>query len=300
MTPEPARPDELPLAFRLLFQHSAPPEREARAANALDLVRRGELDPQGLFVTRDRDRLLGAILCLPVPGAGALLWPPQCVVTVGRDALEDGLLRHASAWLRGQGVRVAQALLSADEAPLADALPRNGFAHVAVLWFLRHDLSLPTQRDANARLRYQPYNPSDPGRFHRTLQKTYENTLDCPELNGARGVEDVVAGHRAAGRFDPHLWSLAWANDVPVGVLLLTPAPDTPDWELSYVGVVPEARRRGFGRELLFKALTDARAGGAASLTLSVDGRNRPAWELYRRLGFTPYDRREVFLAVWK
>ena len=50
----------------------------------------------------------------------------------------------------------------------------------------------------------------------------------------------------------------------------------------------------------MFKALSEARAAGASSLTLSVDARNRPAWDLYRRLGFAPYDRREVFLAVWK
>ncbi len=33
---------------------------------------------------------------------------------------------------------------------------------------------------------------------------------------------------------------------------------------------------------------------------LSVDARNRPAWELYHGLGFELFDRREVFLAVWK
>ena len=300
-TPEPVRPDELAAAFRLLFQHFAPPDRETRTANALNLVNRGELDPQGLWVVRDRGQLLGAVFCLPVPGASALVWPPQCTLTCRRDALEDGLLRHASAWLRARGVRVAQALLSAEEARLADALPRNGFAHIAPLWFLRHDLALaPHLLDTPVRLDYRSYDPSDSFLFHQTLQYTYEGTLDCPELNGVRGVDEVVAGHRAAGRFDPDLWTLALADGRPVGVLLLSESPDTGDWETSYVGVVPSARRRGFGQELMLKALAEARAGGAASLTLSVDGRNRPAWDLYRRLGFEPYDRREVFLAVWR
>ena len=140
-TPELVRPDELPAAFRLLFQHSLPAERESRTANALGLVRRGELDPQGLFVMRDGGALLGAVFCLPVPGAGALVWPPQCVPGEHRPALEDALLRHASGWLRARHVKAAQALLSAEEARFADALPRNGFAHVAALWFMRHDLS---------------------------------------------------------------------------------------------------------------------------------------------------------------
>jgi len=96
------------------------------------------------------------------------------------------------------------------------------------------------------------------------------------------------------------LWLLALVDGLPVGVLLLTRSPETLDWEISYVGVVPEARGRGFGRELVLKALAAAQTGGAPYLTLSVDARNHPARELYRVLGFEVYDRREVFLAVWK
>jgi ribosomal-protein-alanine N-acetyltransferase len=62
--------------------------------------------------------------------------------------------------------------------------------------------------------------------------------------------------------------------------------------------VVPEARRRGVGRELVRKALFEAKAAGVPSVGLSVDDRNAPARELYRRLGFEPVERREVFLAV--
>ena len=195
---------------------------------------------------------------------------------------------------------MAQALLTADEARFADALPRNGFAHVAALWFLRHELSVPPRPPRPIRLDCRPYDPSNSTLFHQTLRHTYEGTLDCPELNDAHDVEDVVAGHRSLGKFDPDLWSLALADGVPVGVLMLAESPDTRDWEVSYVGVVPEARRRGFGRELMLRAFSKARAAGTPSLGLSVDGRNRPAWDLYLDLGFAPYDCREVFLAVWK
>ena len=301
MTPEPVRAAELLAAFRLLFQHVAGSERDARVVNALGLAERGELDVQGLFVVRGRAGLLGAILCLPVPGASALVWPPQCVPDVQCEAREDALLRHAAGRLRGLGVKVAQALLSVEEARRAAALPRNGFAHVGALWFLRHDLSsIPFRRGGMAPLEYQPYDAANPAAFHQTLQDTYQQTLDCPELNGAREVDEVVAGHRAAGKFDPRLWFLALAGGRPVGVLMLTESPETLDWEASYVGVVPAARRRGFGRELMLKALAEARAAGAPSLTLSVDARNQPARDLYRDLGFESYDRREVFLAVWK
>ncbi len=210
-------------------------------------------------------------------------------------------------WLRGRGVKVAQALLSPEEARFAAALPRNRFPHVTQLCFLRYDLraltrpgSPITRSGPPIPLDYQSYDPADPAVFQWTLQRTYEGTLDCPELNGARGVEDVIAGHQGHGRFDPALWLLALAEGEPIGVLLLTASADSGDWETSYVGVVPEARRRGFGRELMHQALAEARAAGAETLTLSVDARNRPAAELYHDLGFETFDRREVFLAVWK
>ena len=61
---------------------------------------------------------------------------------------------------------------------------------------------------------------------------------------------------------------------------------------------VKEARKLGFGKEIVRKALVDARVAEAESLTLSVDARNNPAWNLYLRLGFEAYERREAFLAI--
>ena len=79
---------------------------------------------------------------------------------------------------------------------------------------------------------------------------------------------------------------------------MLAVLPEAGVWEISYLGVVRELRRRGFGIELTLKALLDARAGGASQLTLSVDSRNEAARSMYRKLGFEPYGQREVYLAV--
>ena len=148
-------------------------------------------------------------------------------------------------------------------------------------------------------LRFRPYDPDDPSLFHQTLARTYEQTLDCPEVNGARTVEEVVQGLQAQGGYDPARWWLALQAGRPVGVLVVTEGPEGGDWEVAYMGVVPEARRSGFGRAILLHALVEAKAAGVARVTLSVDARNRPAWDLYRGLGFEPVDRRAVYLAVW-
>jgi mycothiol synthase len=305
-TPRSARTDEWADAFRLVFGALAPDERERRVANALNLVSLGELDPKGIFVLRGPAEMLGALVCLPVPGASALVWPPGIAGREGGgkrpsspSTLEDCLVHHAVGWLRQRGVKLAQSLLAPEEAFLAAPLERNGFAHVTNLWYMRHGLELSARHlDTPVRLDFDTV--ADNPLFGPTLLRTYEQTLDCPEVSGVRTLEEVLEGHRAQGRYDPDRWWLARLGTDPVGVLIVAEMPETGDWEVAYMGVVPEARRRGFGRELLLHALTEARAAGVPRVTLSVDARNLPAWELYRGLGFEPCEMRVVHLAVWR
>ena len=44
--------------------------------------------------------------------------------------------------------------------------------------------------------------------FAETILQTYRDSLDCPGLNGVRQIEDIIAGHKASGEFDPALWFL--------------------------------------------------------------------------------------------
>jgi mycothiol synthase len=301
LTVEPARPGELEAAFRLLFQYLPGEERDRRAANAQHLVRQGELDPAGVLVARGRGALLGAMASTTVPGAGGLVWPPQALAGLDQASVEDELVRHAEAFLRRRGAKLAQSLLQPADVRLGAALERNGYRHVTSLWYMRHHLELSAGLLRTAEhLRYQAYDDGDSELFHQTLLRTYEGTADCPEVNGVRTISEVIEGHRAQGKHNPGRWWLAENAGRPVGVLLLTDMPEWGGWDVSYVGVLPEARRRGVGRELMQKALLEAKAGGAGQLTLSVDNRNGPAWDLYRGLGFEPFDRREVFVAIWR
>src|SRR5438105_3751168 len=137
---EVARPEDLAPAFRLMFQHLAADDREASVANALHLVSQGELERAGILVVRHDRRVVGALVCIPLRGASALFWPPQTEEDPGSPAVADLLLQHAGAWLRQRGVKISQALLTADETHLAEPLLRNGFAHVTRLHYMRHDL----------------------------------------------------------------------------------------------------------------------------------------------------------------
>lgn len=292
-----ARDEELPAAFDLIFRHLAPAERNVRVTGAVELVRRHELDSDGILVVRAGTGICGAMVSLPIPGASALVWPPQAIGPSRlATAVEDALVRAALVWQRRRGAKLAQALLAPRDVSLAAPLERNGFTHVTGLWYLRHPLRPRTEIGGDS-LTYQTYDQCDAAIFHRTLLETYTDTLDCPELGGVRTLEEVIAGHRGQGSFDPGRWWLAWQERRPVGVLLLTELPEAEGLDLSYLGIVPAARRRGIGTTLTEKALREAELRGAMQLTLAVDARNLPAWQLYRALGFEAFERREVYLA---
>ena len=148
----------------------------------------------------------------------------------------------------------------------------------------------------DVRCRFQTFAECDRNVFEQTLLRSYEGTLDCPEVNGVRTIGEIIAGHQSQGLHDPGRWWLASVATAPVGVLLATAMPHGEGWDLAYLGLVPEARRHGYGREMTLKALCEARAADALQMTLSVDVRNRPAWQLYRSVGFEPVDERAVFL----
>jgi ribosomal protein S18 acetylase RimI-like enzyme len=262
-------------------------------------MRQGELDPAGVIVVAASETLLGAMVCLPVAGATALVWPPQVVTSGAQREIEDRLMTHAIAWLRQRGAKLGQTLLAPEESQLAAALKRHDFVHITNLWYMRHNLrSLPARSPAAPVLTYQTYRDCDRALFHQVLWRTYEQTRDCPEVNGVRTLEEIVAGHQAQGLYNPEHWWLAQQAGQPVAALLVAELPEQ-GWDLSYVGVVPEARRRGIGQALTRKALDEARAAGAPQLTLAVDTRNLPAWNLYRHLAFEPFEQREVYLAIW-
>src|SRR5262245_41993825 len=293
-----ARLEERALALEIALQHLPADERQTRLAAVMRLLEAGELDACGIFLARDAGQLRGAVVCMPLAGAGGLVWPPQTLPGPQSEQVEDALLRAAKEYLGDHGARLAQVLLSPEESSYTPALERNGFQFLARLDYLRHDLSAPPESPPCADpFAFHTYDEESAPAFHRALADSYQGTLDCPELNGLRSIDEIIAGHKAQGAFDPRLWWLACEGTRPVGVLLTTKL-DESTWDLSYVGVVPQARRRGLGRRLTQLALSQAHQAGARQLTVAVDQRNEPARKLYARLGFQLANSRDVYLAI--
>jgi ribosomal protein S18 acetylase RimI-like enzyme len=321
-----ALPAEREAVLNVLLRAIPPDERTGRVAQLLEQMACGTIAPLTLLVARTLDgAILGSAIAQPLPGAGAVVWPPQLVGADDQATVEDALLNAIVDGLRRGGTKLAQAFLAFD-APAA-ALERHGFRRVTEVWYLRRDLRTPPQSgdarntaeaDPNSdrlewyvppspfrkgggglsrRFNLISYENCNPGAFQQTLMHTYTGSLDAPELNGVRTADETIASLQA-GAPDLERWWLAESDGRPVGVLLLADGLDAQAWEISYVGVVPEARGKGIGQAILERAIDFATSAGRTALTLIVDARNRPALALYNALGFRKYETRQVYLRI--
>ncbi len=207
------------------------------------------------------------------------------------------MVQAVLAWCRARGGKLAQAILPPADAERAAPLVGQGFGRITQLLYLEHSLNVLPAAPARAPV-FVPF-ATEEALFRQTLARSYEGTLDCPELNGVRTIEEVLAGYRAAGAGRPAGWWLLRDGGEPAGVLLLTEMREDAAWDLSYIGVVPEHRRRGLGHAAVCHALQTAQAAGAVQMLLAVDRRNAPARRLYASLGFRQTELRDVYLYVF-
>ncbi|MEO1007963.1 MAG: GNAT family N-acetyltransferase [Planctomycetota bacterium] len=215
------------------------------------------------------------------------------------------------AGLPGQPVGIVQSLPATEEIWAVQSLEAAGWQVVGELAYLRRPIVLPDFLEesgaAGAELprgvELEPVRATDATddelrRVLEGLERSYEDTMDCPGLCGLRSTADILASHAAIG--DPALaiWRVVAAGGRPEGAMLLAGLADQRCYELVYVGVSPALRQRGLGSALLRRALGTLanRLGPAAarrwSLRCAVDVANLPATRLYQRLGFRAFDYR--------
>ena len=291
-------------ALGILYRRVPATLRPQLIANALAEAKAGRVDLSGLWVARRRGRLLGALLTQPLAGRAAAVWAPEVDTAWGRAALASALIRAALDDLKARGFRIAQALVDGS-APRTAALDliRGGLPKVAALTYMHRDTARPIgltfPRSEVPCFEWRPFGSETEAEFRAVLQATYDGSLDMPELEGIRSLDDVLASHKAAGRFDPSRWRVGTLPGEPeaAAILLLSEVPDRPAWEVAYLGLTLPARGRGLGRSALAYALDLARPS-VPRLELAVDDRNHPARHLYDVAGFIPFDRRMVHLAI--
>jgi len=304
---EPAAGELRRKALRILLQELPEEEREQQIADLIDDRYAASFPLDGLLAAFDSDRLQGAVLFMLQPDGTGFVWPPRTSPVVssavaGRSA--DALLQAVSQRLDAANVWLGQCIVDPDDKGRA-TLSRNGYPHLTDLLYLQRpmrtqlpDFDLRETLDVS---RPDPNDDEHAARFAAVIEQTYQGSLDCADLNGMRSGVEAVAGHKAIGTLLRNGWFLFCHGGVPVGVLIFADQPEQDAWELVYMGVVPEARGNGFGREMLLHGLSAAaRDSGRRRVLLAVDATNHFARSLYDEAGFDVLDVKSVHVRPGK
>lgn len=237
----------------------------------------------------DQHRLLGAALLQFLAGRAATLFPPQLVEGADETAA-DMLLQAALAAAREHGVKLVQCLLLTAEAVTLARLGRHGIHKLAELAYLYCESEhFPTEPPPGP-LVFEPYRACDRQRLMAVVEATYRGTLDCPALNGVRTADEVLEGYEFACGKELSLWHVVHYGGREAGCLLVASYGGGQACELTYMGLVPECRGQGLGRQMVQHALWLARQAGGARMVAAVDLANTPALRLYLSAGFSAWD----------
>ena len=278
-----ARPDEVPAALAIILGAGGVPASDQQVADFLQLAAQREIDVRDLWIASANNRTLWALLPILSPGHTALLFIPS----PRPEAVDVGPLVEAVCQsVTGRGALLAQVLLDPTDQPGRARFTELGFREMAELLYLHCGLGPDTTAVAlPENFAWQTYTDQTHPLFERAILESYQQSLDCPGLNGLREIGDVIAGHKASGEFDPRFWFVLMEREEPRGVVLVSHVPRTDMAELVYLGLTPQVRGRGIGDLLMRHALLTLREMKLARLTLAVDAQNRPALQLYYRHG---------------
>lgn len=282
------------LRLSLAGQDHSAAALELRVNTFLEYARALSFDLNRQWFCESNGRPIAACTCIESPGRSAMLLLPSGSAAGDDPEARHQLIDHVVAEESKRDVRLLQALIELDDDPVRKSLERTGFREIAVLLYL--ELNLPTKPLAKIStpvvlrqrtVRWTHYDEESHGRFADLIEATYEDGLDCPGLSELRDIEDVITGHKAAGRFDPARWLLLECDGDAIACVLLSENPLRRMLELVYMGVHPAARGKGVGKFVLNRALCLAQCQSYQGITLAVDSRNAPARALYDAAGFT-------------
>ena len=294
----PVAPSERKTVLQLIFQELESTRRDSLVQDYIGQATHGKLSLEGLLAVKHQDEIIGASWCHVLPGKTAALSAPQLKPGATKDAI-DLLWAEMDRYSKTADVEIAQCLIPTDSAENADALRRTGFRRVSLLMHMTSSSENFPETTAESRLEYQSCALDQMQRMADLVQSTYQQSLDCPVLNGSRKMTAVLEGYRHTGVFDPGRWLFVRFKSQDVGCLVLTDHAQENQWELMYLGLIPEVRGHGWGLEATRYAQWLVSQTERDQLVLSVDAANYPAVNVYELAGFSACDRQWIFFKTY-
>ncbi len=239
-------------------------------------------------------RILASGLICEHAGRTATLATSRCHDPEQVRIAADLLTAMVKDLARRNTIMLAQGMIPAEDADAMKAFNLAGFTELAVLACMErpNTRNIPRPKPIAGTEFIQA---NDDAALQAILRASYEDTLDCPGLAELRSDEDILAGHRRNGRFEPALWTMLRSDQAIVGAALVNRSPENDSVELTYLGLAKSARGKGLGTLLLDEALWKCSQVPERTIALAVDEKNSPADRLYRSRGFRTVARRRAF-----
>ncbi len=286
---EPPQGTDIKLALSLLLSDQ-PPESIASWLNQLD--EQGQLP--GLWIAVANDILQGAAWGQLLAAGNANLWPPR-LIEAADEQLADRLIGAVLDDLRRRGTEQVQLVLPHDDTQDNAQLQRHGFERLSDLMYLAWFATDHDRLSPSTTLGFTSVCEVDEAQLAEIVDRTYQATLDLPQLNGQRSVEAVLEEYRTTTPYDPALWYLVTDASTGVGCLLLADHAEHDYIELVYMGIVPESRGRRWGEQIIRFAQRQTRLRQRSRLALAVAADNHPATHMYNVAGFVAWERRQIW-----
>ena len=243
-------------------------------------------------------QIVGSAIALILPGGVALLRSLAVCPEPGLE-LRAVLLKSLESTLSKENVKLLQWVTPVDGKYLSFLINDHDFFYATDLIFLASEINTTSNCcSIHPTARFQQVD-STASELHRVVQQTFDQTNDCIFLNGYLSADDLL--ENTIGRNEPvesceHRWWLIFDNSSPVGCLLLREYGNSDQYELGYFGVVPTARGRRFGIEIVSYAQQRCNNYDRQRLTTIVDYSNFPARRVYEETGFQPYSQRKLYV----
>lgn len=247
-------------------------------------------------------RLIAAIPWQREADDSAVLWHPKGLAggIEPESAVMSALFSAAAEQARQAGCRFALVYLERGDSLVRQSLKIAQFSRLTDFLCLNR----PLEADQSA-IEIPPgtevdYRAETRGRFADVFARTQCDSQDGAAFGDLRSpwqffeILSSSAPPREAGD-----WTLWERHGRGFALLLLNEHWSGTCLEISYLGVVPDMRRRGVGRYLIETALGRARDRQFHSVEANVDTGNVGARGLYHRLGFCERSRHEVFIKRW-
>lgn len=205
-----------------------------------------------------------------------------------------------------KGVELVQAILPSPVAEPTELSLQSAFEAAGMIRAARliqfECCDLPFRHDASPLalafnpIRLQPFGDMPWQDWCRLVEQTYAETLDVPILNGVRSIEQTLRGYSVGlSKTDLPWWSI-YVDQDPIGCLILTDLAGR-DCELTYLGLIPQARGHRYSPEIMDYVSNWMMDQGKSRVVLAVDDRNAPALHLYQSFGFEPINAVEAWMA---